>query len=109
MQVMMGIYGYNRGHKVYCQQDKSGVYSIWRYSDDHSSLKDSPTRKCPRCEKLDTKEGHDHCIANLPNVDYACCGHGVDDGYVKMSNGKTIRFNTDYDREKIIKIVTQNL
>lgn len=31
---------------------------------------------CPICNLSPTKEGHDPCIANLPKVAFACCGHG---------------------------------
>jgi hypothetical protein len=37
---------------------------------------------------------HDPCIANLPGVLFACCGHGVGRGYVAFENGITIRFDT---------------
>ena len=32
--------------------------------------------KCNKCHLPRTDKGHDPCIANLPNVKYACCGHG---------------------------------
>lgn len=31
---------------------------------------------CNFCDRPPTAEGHDPCIANLPGVEYACCGHG---------------------------------
>jgi hypothetical protein len=36
------------------------------------------------CHQLRTPEGHDPCIANLPGVIEACCGHGVCPGYILM-------------------------
>lgn len=30
--------------------------------------------RCP-CGLRRTRKGHDRCIANLPKVQYACCGH----------------------------------
>ena len=30
---------------------------------------------CPTCDKERTKKGHDPCIADLPGVYFACCGH----------------------------------
>ena len=56
-------------------------------------------RQCVKCGKMPTKEGHDACIANLPGVISACCGHGVHDaeleelgyGYIHFENGITIR------------------
>jgi len=103
----MGVSSYHRGHRIHALQDSKGVYSDWRYSDG-SKIKEQE-RACTRCGTPAIKEGHDHCIANLPNVAFACCGHGVEDGYVKLNNGKSIRFNTNYTREQIIEIINQNL
>lgn len=36
--------------------------------------------------------GHDPCIANLPGVAYACCGHGAEPGYIHFYNGRVIYF-----------------
>jgi hypothetical protein len=46
---------------------------------------------CKHCGKMPSKEGHDACIANLPGIKYACCGHGVEDGYLFFENGIIIR------------------
>jgi hypothetical protein len=48
-----------------------------------------PCRACGAVEP--TPEGHDPCIANLPGVDFACCGHGRQPGYVAFTNGTVIR------------------
>jgi hypothetical protein len=52
-----------------------------------------PTRKrpCAACGMERPANGHDPCIANLPGVKFACCGHGVRDGYVYFENGIIIR------------------
>lgn len=104
----MGVSSYHRGHKVIALKDSKGVYSDWRYLDG-SSLKKEGDRPCVRCGKMPTEKGHDPCISDLPNTKYACCGHGVEDGYVKLNNGKSIRFNTDYSREQIEEIIKKNL
>jgi hypothetical protein len=36
-------------------------------------------------------EGHDPCIARLPGVKFACCGHGVRPGYVAFHGGRVLR------------------
>ena len=41
-------------------------------------------RPCTRCGEMPTEEGHDACIANLPGVRNACCGHGVEEGYIQF-------------------------
>lgn len=101
----MGVSTFHRGHRIHARKDSKGVYSIWEYSDG-SSIKDE--RPCVRCGKPATEEDHDQCISNLPNVQYACCGHGVEDGYVKLYNGKVIRFNTDYTRKEIINLIEKS-
>lgn len=58
-----------------------------------------PFRPCPKCrltpevEEPGVNSGHDPCIANLPGVDYACCGHGVEQGYIKFKDGRIFRFD----------------
>jgi hypothetical protein len=55
----------------------------------------SPTNKrkriCAKCRQPRTKQGHDSCIANLPGVMMACCGHGQRDGYIMFNDGRIIR------------------
>lgn len=48
---------------------------------------------CKLCKELRTPEGHDPCIANLPGVLYACCGHGLESGYIKFNDGRVLRFH----------------
>lgn len=50
-----------------------------------------PGAKCPTCKLERTDEGHDPCIANLPGVAFACCGHGFQMGYVCFDNGVVLR------------------
>ena len=47
--------------------------------------------KCCMCNKQATDTGHDPCIANLPGVASACCGHGETKGYIEFENGIIIR------------------
>jgi len=37
---------------------------------------------CPKCDMTPTDEGCDPCMGLLPGVKFACCGHGVEEGYV---------------------------
>jgi len=35
----------------------------------------------------DNTDSHDNCIKNLPNVKYACCGHGnAEEAYISFGN-----------------------
>ncbi len=73
-------------HAVY--YDGKGVE---RYCDNHRPTTWLPERPCARCGKFPTAEGHDPCIANLPGVRAACCGHGFQ-GYIMFEDGRTIRW-----------------
>lgn len=75
------------GHKIHWND----VARDWYY-EDGQSIKEF--KKCPRCNALPTAEGHDACISNLPGVLNACCGHGVEDGYIQFMDKTIIRFNT---------------
>lgn len=36
---------------------------------------------CSHCGRAQLTSGHDPCIANLPDVVFACCGHGGGQDY----------------------------
>lgn len=46
---------------------------------------------CPKCGHYPDDNGNDYCLGQLPGVIHACCGHGVDEGYIMFENGVTIR------------------
>jgi len=70
-------YSYERGHKIIWLFDKQ----IWIYEDTKKKI--GGKRPCIRCRKIPTKEGHDACLGKLKGVQFACCGHGVREGYIK--------------------------
>lgn len=78
----MAITTFYNGHNIFWNNGK------WYYQDGTEAKEYKP---CPKCGQLPTKEGHDYCLANLPGVKNACCGHGVTDGYIQFENGITIR------------------
>jgi hypothetical protein len=47
---------------------------------------------CHQCGQTATPEGHDPCLDTLPGVKYACCGHGIREGYIAFENGVVLRF-----------------
>jgi hypothetical protein len=47
--------------------------------------------RCPRCGSEPTTQGHDACLANLPGVVNACCGHGLMPPYATLSSGFCLR------------------
>lgn len=48
---------------------------------------------CKKCGLTPTVEGHDGCLGTLPGVKFACCEHGISNGYIYFKNGVLIRFN----------------
>jgi len=65
---------HHRGHPtVYLDQ--------WRYADT-GELVEGNERPCVRCGEMPTEEGHDACLGTLDGVKSACCGHGVEAGYI---------------------------
>jgi len=81
------ITSFLHGHKIIFKEGK------WRYEDGQVA---DQIRPCPRCNQMPTKENHDACIANLPGVKNACCGHGVEPGYVEFEDGRKIENLTDF-------------
>ena len=67
----MVVRGWKRGHRIIYDF----VTRIWKYEDNGEPA--SVQRTCIRCNKLPTVEGHDACLGTIPDVEYACCGHGV--------------------------------
>lgn len=63
----------------------------------------SEERPCIKCGEMPTKEGNDACLGRLPGVNAACCGHGVDEGYIYFKNGVIIRAYFTIEREWIVR------
>jgi len=87
--------GYYFGHLIYGDHPHR-----MRYRDTNELVPQGPSeRPCPLCGELPTPEGHDPCIASLPGVKAACCGHGVEPGYVVFETGPEIR--GEFNREEM--------
>ena len=71
------IISHRRGHKIEFDLVK---YS-WVYSDNKEPINNE--RPCTRCSKMPTKEGYDACLGFVKGIKFACCGHGVEKGYIK--------------------------
>jgi hypothetical protein len=48
---------------------------------------------CPRCGKPPTPKGYDPCIADLPDIRAACCGHGKWSGHFVTHSGIKVAAN----------------
>ena len=84
----MAARSHYRGHPTYFDE----ATQLWKYEDGSGTLLDhGSTKGCGRCGKSRTANDHDPCIANLPNVMNACCGHGNDgEAYVQFWDGSRI-------------------
>jgi len=76
----MTAIGFCRGNPIEFDED----LQCWVYSSDHVPMQNNNERPCPRCGRMPTPEGYDACLGYIPGAAYACCGHGVEKGYVIM-------------------------
>lgn len=66
---------YQRGHLIeYDFETKR-----WHYADDGSPI--TIDRPCVKYGRVATPEGYDACVGYIPNIQAACCGHGVEKPY----------------------------
>lgn len=65
-----------RGHPIYWDERRKA----WFYADNQSPA--TVERPCAKCHKMPTPEGYDACLGHIPGATAACCGHGVEAGYV---------------------------
>jgi hypothetical protein len=86
-----------RGHSVITHDDGHS----WHWEDTGDLVVDEAIaedvdpetfeRPCVRCEQYATPDGHDACIAGLPGVSNACCGHGIDPPYIQFDDEGVFR------------------
>jgi hypothetical protein len=89
-------------YRVACVDCYHGAYvfrkvgsKVWWYVETEERMTwNDKHMPCANCGQVPSEERHDACIANLPGVNYACCGHGKGNGYLSMANGTLI-----YERE----------
>jgi hypothetical protein len=66
--------------------------SEWRFADNGEPTETTwKTRKCGKCNESITADGHDPCIANLPGVLNACCGHGGEHDIYVMFEDRSVK------------------
>jgi len=77
-----------------------------KYTKQTVNLETHKSRACGNCGKTETKEGHDGCLGELPNVMNTCCGHGVEsEAYIQFWGGKIIRGKKALGKIKEIKSI----
>jgi len=73
---------YEYGHEVYYDSTYQAHYA------DTGNLVDAESpRLCPRCGCYRLPDGEDACLGHISGVTGACCGHGVQEGYVLYEDG----------------------
>ena len=93
----MTVKAYFRGHEAYYDD----VIGVWRYLDDGTAVSTDPfqERPCAHCHLPPTPAGHDGCLGYIPGAISACCGHGVEQGYIvweeSPDNGAAWSLTTD--------------
>ena len=74
------VTAYLRGHKAYYDGQS------WKYRDTGEPVNRAgqEDRPCARCGRPPTPEGYDACLGEIKGAVAACCGHGVEEGYIKF-------------------------
>jgi len=90
--------GFYRGHPTitFKEEQESEEYPVkWRYAD---TLEQTPQdgegieRPCIACHRRAAIDGPDPCLGWIPEVTFACCGHGnVSQAYVVFDAGHCLR------------------
>lgn len=95
------------GHPIYL------LHGQWYYVDTREPCENE--RSCLTCGLTRTDKNHDPCIADLPKVRHACCGHGVESmpyggatGYVGLNDGRCIYFS-GFTGEQVKELVRSAL
>lgn len=72
---------------IFCQRNNGNPLTMI-----NGEIIEEPVKPCPKCNEMPTSEGCDACLGKLPGVVNACCGHGVEEGYIEFENGKLLFF-----------------
>ena len=86
----MVVTGFVRGHKVFYDEKAK----VWLYQEDKSDVSIINEKPCKKCGRLPTNNGADYCLRELEQTDFivsACCGHGVEQGYIQLADGRLFR------------------
>ena len=76
-----------RGYEIHLEDGE------WLFSDTNEpTITTHQLRPCGFCKMMNTPEGHDGCLGELPGVMNACCGHGeLNAAYIQFEGGRIIR------------------
>lgn len=76
------VTGHHRGHPIYWDAERQ----TWLYQDDSTPAE--VDRPCVKCDLMPILEGYDACLGHIPGASSACCGHGVEEGYMVVNGQK---------------------
>jgi len=74
-----------RGWKLYSHDDKTYYHPETGVLIKKEDLEKLP---CSRCGELPTVEGYDACLGSIKGAEGACCGHGINNGYVTFRTSR---------------------
>jgi hypothetical protein len=81
---------YEYGFLLELEDRKSLRRTGWLYAGDGADVydpdRDITADMCLACGGFRTEDLHDPCIANLPGVYFACCGHGRSGRWVNVND-----------------------
>lgn len=74
-----------RGNPTYYDETTNTAHYL-----DGTPVPTDPTleRPCVKCGLRPTPEGYDACLGHIEGAKAACCGHGIETGYVAWEVGK---------------------
>jgi hypothetical protein len=103
----------NGAKSFYRGWDIIWINNSWVYADTKEPIPGwgGVIRPCKKCGAIMNDHEPDKCLGNLPGVDNACCGHGIDNlAYIRFTNGlavegfhKTHEVDILEDNNEIIK------
>jgi hypothetical protein len=104
-------WGFLYGHPIHIRSEEYTVndgeilFDAWRFTETGKLADDIDKFDlvCPKCGKTarDTG-GDDPCIANIPGVKAACCGHGVEEAYLVLDDDTRIEGTVE-----VMKVVNE--
>ena len=76
-----------RGHLISYDENRGWVFK-------KCSMVGNVLEVCPRCCQSHSPNDCDYCLKSLQQTDFivsACCGHGVEQGYIQLADGRLFR------------------
>lgn len=85
--IIMVVTSFVRGHKILYDENIGWVFEDGKVVGDVVEV-------CPNCCQKHFPTDCDYCLKPLQQTDFivsACCGHGVEQGYIQLADGRLFR------------------